>query len=121
MTNTNVQRAWRRSAPLVWALGLGGLALTGCGASVDAAGSAPTTVPLTEDERLATIEGSWLCDVQRFAFDDLAEVDAKLDVRLADDGFDRQDYESFKADLARRADLRRMVVDAFNQACLADG
>jgi len=59
-----------------------------------------------------------MCDVQRFAFDDLSEIDAKLDTRLADDGFDRNAYDAFKTDLERRPDLRQLVLDTFNDTCV---
>jgi hypothetical protein len=68
---------------------------------------------------LTSIEGRWMCDVQRYAFTDASDIQTELDGRLAADGVTVEQYRRFKDDLARRATLRDQVRAAYDQVCVA--
>ena len=70
--------------------------LAGCGVSYDA-------------DLLASIEGRWMCDVQRFTFDDVGDIQAELDARLAGNGVSAEQYRAFKDDLTEQPELRQHV------------
>jgi len=80
------------------------LLLAGCGVSYDA-------------ELLASIEGRWMCDVQRYTFDDVGDIQAELDSRLAGNGVTAEQYRAFKDDLIDQADLRAEVAIEFTAYC----
>ena len=71
------------------------------------------------DRQLAALEGEWLCDVQRFAFADTAERDARLESRLTAAGTTRAEYDAFIDDLPASAERRALVREAFATACPA--
>lgn len=66
---------------------------------------------------LANVEGRWMCDVQRYTFAELADVQSELEARVAAAGYTTSDYESFKAALAEDQDLRIMVRDVYEEYC----
>jgi hypothetical protein len=80
------------------------LALAGCGVSYDA--------PL-----LASIEGRWMCDVQRYTFDEVGDIQAELDARLAGNGVTSEQYRAFKDDLIDSSELRETVAVEFTSYC----
>ena len=70
--------------------------LAGCGVSYEA-------------DLLASIEGRWMCDVQRFTFDDVGDIQAELDSRLTGNGVSPEQYRAFKDDLTKQSELRDQV------------
>ena len=80
------------------------LLFAGCGVSYDA--------PL-----LSSIEGRWMCDVQRYTFDDVGDIQAELDARLAGNGVTPEQYHAFKDDLIDDPDLRAEVGVEFTAYC----
>ena len=76
----------------------------GCGVSYDA--------PL-----LSSIEGRWMCDVQRYTFDDVGDIQAELDTRLEGNGVTPEQYRAFKDDLIDDPDLRASVAIEFTAYC----
>jgi len=80
------------------------LLLAGCGVSYDAA-------------LLSSIEGRWMCDVQRYTFDDVGDIQAELDARLAGSGVTAEQYRAFKDDLIDQSDLRAEVAVEFTAYC----
>lgn len=80
------------------------LVLAGCGISYDA--------PL-----LASIEGRWMCDVQRYTFDEVGDIQAELDARLAGNGVTSEQYRAFKDDLIDSSELRDAVAAEFTNYC----
>lgn len=72
---------------------------------------------LTGDDLLVAIEARWMCDVQRFAFSDLSAMNEALNDRLKPHGLTRSDYDTFKADLEGRIDLREQVLAEYDRYC----
>ncbi len=70
--------------------------LAGCGVSYDTG-------------LMASLEGRWMCDVQRYTFDDVGDIQAELDSRLAGNGVSTEQYRAFKDDLTKQPELREMV------------
>ena len=70
--------------------------LAGCGVSYDTS-------------LLASLEGRWMCDVQRYTFDEVGDIQAELDSRLAGNGVSAEQYRAFKDDLSKHPELREMV------------
>ncbi len=70
--------------------------LAGCGVSYDA-------------DLLVSLEGRWMCDVQRYTFDDVGDIQVELDARLAGNGVSAEQYRAFKDDLTKQPDLREQV------------
>ncbi len=66
---------------------------------------------------LARVEGRWMCDVQRYTFDDLAAVETELQARVTGAGYTVADYDAFKAVLGENRELRDMVRDAYEEYC----
>lgn len=96
---------------------LGGAVIIGLLVSALSLGACSET-PLTEEDlTLSAIEGRWLCDVQRFTFEDLGDIDAALDERLAENGFTRETYRSFKDRLADDPRIRDEVQTVFESYC----
>jgi hypothetical protein len=80
------------------------LVVTGCGVSYDT-------------ELLTSIEGRWMCDVQRFTFDEVGDIQAELDARLAGNGVSSEQYKAFKDDLTKQPELRRLVETELTTYC----
>jgi len=78
--------------------------LAGCGVSYDA--------PL-----LSSIEGRWMCDVQRYTFDEVEDIQVELDARLAGNSVTSEQYRAFKDDLIDSPELRETVADEFTAYC----
>ncbi len=78
--------------------------LAGCGVGYDAA-------------LLSSIEGRWMCDVQRYAFADTADIVTDLEGRLAGNGVSVEEYRAFKDDLTKRPDLREQVAAEYGAYC----
>ena len=72
---------------------------------------------LTGEDLLVAIEARWMCDVQRFAFSDLSAMNEALNDRLEPHGLTRSDYDTFKADLEGRIDLREQVLAEYEGYC----
>ncbi len=68
---------------------------------------------------LTSIEGRWMCDVQRYAFDTPTDIQTELENRLAGDGVSVEQYQRFKRDLASQITLRNQVQTAYEQACVS--
>ncbi len=73
--------------------------------------------PSYNADLLASIEGRWMCDVQRFTFETQADIQAELDGRLAGNGVSIAQYRHFKDNLTSRFDLRQKVQEAYEQRC----
>lgn len=72
---------------------------------------------LTGDDLLVAIEARWMCDVQRFAFSELSAMNEALNDRLEPHELTRSDYDTFKADLEGRIDLREQVLAEYDRYC----
>ncbi len=83
---------------------MAGVLVTACAPSYDAA-------------LLSSIEGRWMCDVQRYTFQTQGDIQAELDGRLEGNGVSAEQYRHFKDDLTKDVDLRTMVKAAFEQRC----
>ncbi len=75
---------------------------------------------LTGDDLFVAIEARWMCDVQRFAFSDLGVMNQALEERLAPHGLSRSEYDTFKAQLETRIDLREQVLAEYDAYCGED-
>lgn len=73
--------------------------------------------PSYDADLLTSIEGRWLCDVQRYTFDTQADIQAELDRRLEGNGVTAEQYRAFKDDLTEDAELRAAVKAAYRQRC----
>jgi hypothetical protein len=93
-----------RRTRAVLAIMLTTLVVAGCGVSYDT-------------DLLASIEGRWMCDVQRFTFDEVGDIQAELDARLAGNGVSSEQYKAFKDDLIKQPDLRRLVETELTTYC----
>jgi hypothetical protein len=80
------------------------LLLTACAPSYDAT-------------LLASIEGRWMCDVQRYTFETQQDIQAELDARLEGNGVSPEQYHAFKDDLTKKQDLRDQVRAVYDQQC----
>ena len=90
------------------------LVIAGCSSG----SAADNTAVFTEaDSTLIVIEARWMCDVQRYVFDDLSGFDAELESRLVEQGLSRSDYQSFKERLAEDSDMRGGVRAAYDEVC----
>lgn len=69
------------------------------------------------DRALAHMEGVFQCDVSRFAFDDVAEIDVRLDEALAELSSDRDEYKDFKSFLGSSDELQGLVEEAYDGRC----
>ncbi len=70
--------------------------LAGCGVSYDT-------------ELMASLEARWMCDVQRYTFDEVGDIQTELDSRLAGNGVSAEQYRAFKDDLTKQPELREQV------------
>ena len=75
---------------------------------------------LTGDDLLVAIEARWMCDVQRFAYSDLNAMNDALNERLSTYGLSQTDYDTFKAELEDRVDLREQVLVDYDAYCTDD-
>lgn len=78
--------------------------LPACGVSYDA-------------ELLRSLEARWMCDVQRYTFDEVGDIQSELDSRLAGNGVSAEQYRAFKDDLIDDPDLRAEVALEFVAYC----
>lgn len=85
-----------KSARRLAGLAVGFLLLPGCGVSYDV-------------ELLTAIEARWMCDVQRYTFDEIGDIEAELNSRLSGNGVTAEQYRAFKDDLTKQAELRDAV------------
>ena len=75
---------------------------------------------LAGDDLLVAIEARWMCDVQRFTFSDLGVMNQALEERLTPHGLSRSEYDTFKAQLETRIDLREQVLAEYDAYCGED-
>jgi hypothetical protein len=80
------------------------LLLAGCGVSYDA-------------DLMASLEARWMCDVQRYTFEEVGDIQAELDSRLAGNGVTAEQYRAFKDDLIGSSNLRDQVANDFAAYC----
>lgn len=73
-------------------------------------------IPLAS-EPLVEFEASWLCQVQRFAFTELSDIDTEKSVALDSAGFSEVEYAEFGARLDDDSALRTEVKDRFLAQC----
>ncbi len=93
--------------------------LSACGAA-SAEGVLPVVPTLPPaSEPLVEFEASWLCQVQRFAFSDLSEIETQKRRALEGAGFTSADYADFQVRLEDDGDLRSEVKDRFIDGCAA--
>lgn len=85
--------------------------VTACGDG----GSAPAAVDA--DQGLVGFEADWQCERERHAFDELADLDARLAATREAAGISAEDYDEFLASLADDAELRRDVLAAYRAVC----
>jgi hypothetical protein len=78
--------------------------LAGCGVSYDA-------------DLMASLEARWMCDVQRYTFEEVGDIQAELDSRLAGNGVTAEQYRAFKDDLIGSSDLRDQIANDFAAYC----
>ena len=78
---------------------------------------ASACAPSYDAALLSSIEGRWMCDVQRYTFETQGDIQAELDSRLTGNGVNAEQYRAFKDDLTKRLELRQMVEEAFDQRC----
>jgi len=58
-----------------------------------------------------------MCDVQRYAFDEVGDIQTELDARLAGNGVTSGQYRAFKDDLVDKRELRETVAAEFTAYC----
>jgi len=58
-----------------------------------------------------------MCDVQRYTFDEVGDIQAELDSRLAGNGVTAEQYRAFKDDLIDNPELRQTVAVEFTAYC----
>ena len=58
-----------------------------------------------------------MCDVQRYTFDEVGDIQAELEARLADNGVTTDQYRAFKDDLIDKPELREIVGIEFTGYC----
>ena len=58
-----------------------------------------------------------MCDVQRYTFDEVGDIQAELDARLAGNGVTSEQYRAFKDDLIDSSELRETVAVEFTSYC----
>ena len=83
-----------------------GLVAAACGGGI---------TPVQAD--LAQVEGHWMCDVQRYTFDDLSALQSELEGRVDGAGYTVADYKAFKTALAENRELRNLVRDVYEEYC----
>ena len=97
------------------------LLLGACTSTASAEGNAEASLADVVDvgplQPLVDLEAGWLCEVQRFAYDDLSELDSALGRKLVGADLTRADYDEFKLLLAQDVELRRAVRSAYGQFC----
>lgn len=86
----------------------------------DAASASPggeSTVAAPPADDLVVLEAYWMCDVQRFGFADLDEMQAELDARLESASFTADAYAEFGAQLESEPVLREQVLSVYRTYC----
>jgi hypothetical protein len=73
--------------------------------------------PRYDTALLTSIEGRWMCDVQRYTFQHQEDIQAELDIRLEGNGVSPEQYHAFKDDLTKSEDLRQQVQAVYDEAC----
>jgi len=66
------------------------------------------------------LEGRWACDIQRYAFKSLDDMETQLNDRLAAAGYSRADYDMFKQRLSIDQDLTSEVSAEYAAYCDSD-
>jgi uncharacterized lipoprotein YmbA len=66
---------------------------------------------------LTSIEGRWMCDVQRYTFESQQDIQAELETRLSGNGVSADQYRAFKDDLTKQQNLRDEVRAVYDQQC----
>lgn len=77
----------------------------------------PTTPLADEYVDIVKFEARWKCDVQRYSFDDLSDIENDLSQRLIDTGIGVEEYESFKVELDSDRELRLHLRWAYEDVC----
>ena len=77
--------------------------------SVTAADDAPV---------LVAVAAEWQCDLQRFAFDSLSDLDVLLEETLAARGVSVEEFDAFELALESDRDLREQVLAVYEADCL---
>lgn len=79
---------------------------------------APSVTPSAPPaDSLLALEAYWMCDIQRFTFDELDAVTAELDTRLSSAGFTPDEYDEFQTRLATQPALREGVLAVYRDYC----
>ena len=101
-------------------LALGAVVGAGCSAPAEDQAAADNRAEATESalaaldpetRTLVEFEAAWQCDLTRFAFDELSEIDAMRAELQEAQGVSDEDYEAFLARLASEPDLATLVVE----------
>ncbi len=95
------------------------LVLGACGSTLAEGELPPSTTLPPASEPLVAFEASWLCQVQRFAYTDISEIETQQRRALEGAGFSSADYADFEVRLEEDADLRAEVKDRFVTGCAA--
>lgn len=66
---------------------------------------------------LIDFEASWICAAPQLVFDDSTSIEDERDERLAQAGIDQQDYVEFQKGLEDDEDLRKAVMNGYQQGC----
>ncbi len=67
---------------------------------------------------LVAVAAEWQCDLQRFAFDSLSDLDELLAETLAARGVSVDEFEAFELELESDRDLREQVLAVYEADCL---
>lgn len=100
-------------------LALAAVILAACGAASAEGVLPPVTTLPPASEPLVEFEASWLCQVQRFAFVDISEIEIQHRRALDGAGFTTAEYADFEVRLEDDGDLRAEVKDRFIAGCAA--
>lgn len=97
------------------------LALLACSGAESATVAVPPTSTTLgpASEPLVAFEASWLCQVQRFAFAEVADIDSELVAALEAEGSSAAEYADFKARLDDTPELRTEIRERFEAQCAA--
>ncbi len=88
-----------------------------CVAALGAAIALAACGVANDEALLSSIEGRWMCDVQRYTFEETSGLHAELESRLAGNGVSAEQYRAFKDDLSRHQELRSQVAVAYDAYC----
>lgn len=101
---------------LAGGLGVAALFLTACGGEEPEPSALDGLPP--EELALVTVEADWQCDVTRFAFDELSELEEIRAIQLAELGIDEADYAAFVERLSDEPTLRDAVNEIYEESCV---